>query len=229
MSENVVEYIVKATIHIILIGRIEFSAGYIGAKHSHSFHELRIYKFDGENTYHKEIFQPNAEHSFHPSRSGVAVYILFSGIEPDITKLSDQLCEKVISTEKADDLHNRIIEALCCINSPALEFPDNDISRIINYIKNNLSKKISVSDIAQSVYMTPQYLGQFFKKQMGMSVLQYVNEHKMILAKNMLLSGQTVADVSEYLGYDDISYFSKVFKKYYGMPPANIKNRKIYK
>ena len=88
------------------------------------------------------------------------------------------------------------------------------------YIKNNLSKKITLSDISWQLHCSTVTLTEHFKKEFGITIMQYVAEKKMFLAEKMLADERNnVNDVAEACGFSDVEYFSRCFKGYHGVSP----------
>ena len=100
------------------------------------------------------------------------------------------------------------------------------VSDVKKYINANLHKKTDIKQLAKALYVTPKYLGQVFKKETGEGILQYTKRKK--AEKAMLLiktKAYNVTQISQMLGFDNIHYFSTVFKEYYGLPPTYFYNR----
>lgn len=78
------------------------------------------------------------------------------------------------------------------------------------------------------------YLRKLFKKEVGMSPLEYMTDLRMKNAEQLLTtmwsSGCTIAEIAQLCGFEDALYFSRVFKKYYGYAPSKFikKNKEIY-
>ena len=73
----------------------------------------------------------------------------------------------------------------------------------------------------------PAYLATVFKKDTGMTFLEYVSKVRMDMAKQLLKETScTVADICEKVGYSDVRYFTKTFTKYSGLKPNEY--RKLY-
>lgn len=84
----------------------------------------------------------------------------------------------------------------------------------------NYSNKINVDILAKQFYVSEGHLMRAFKKETGMTVIEFVTEYRIYIAKNMLRDkNNKIYDVSRKVGYDDAKYFSKVFKKVTGEPP----------
>ena len=98
------------------------------------------------------------------------------------------------------------------------------IYRAIDYVKRNYMKKISLEDVASYVYLSPSYFSKIFKEEMKLSFNSYLNSVKIDTSKKILLDDSIdLVDVSSLVGYEDQSYFSKVFKKLTGISPGKFR------
>lgn len=93
------------------------------------------------------------------------------------------------------------------------------IEMALNYIEQNLSSPIQLTDVARYIGVSEPYLSSFFKRVMNENFIPYVNRQKIRRAKQLLAEGKMVYQVSDLLGYENSTYFSKVFKKVEGMTP----------
>ncbi|MGF7017224.1 two-component system response regulator YesN [Lachnospiraceae bacterium PF1-21] len=93
--------------------------------------------------------------------------------------------------------------------------------KITTYIEENYQNpELSVSSIAEHFQLNASYLGTVFKSVRDQSVLQYITKVRMEAAKGMLATGHyLVSEVATAVGYADVFYFSKIFKKNYGYSP----------
>jgi len=98
-----------------------------------------------------------------------------------------------------------------------------------SYIDNNLNQKLSVNEIASYCHVSERNLRRLIKKHYNYTVTQLIRQKKMNKAQCMLNMGFTICKTSEECGYDDLSYFNRVFKKYYGLSPRDFKNRHLQK
>lgn len=98
------------------------------------------------------------------------------------------------------------------------------IYKAVNYINRNFHKKVTLEDVAAHVYLSPSYLSKIFKDEMKCNFNTYLNQIRIENAKKMLLKdGVNLVDVSASAGFEDQSYFSKVFKKMTGITPGKYK------
>lgn len=71
-------------------------------------------------------------------------------------------------------------------------------------------------------FITPNYLSKRFRIEIGMSLREYINQLRIEEAKRLLLSTNlSVSDIAVEVGYDNISYFSTVFRKLCGVSPVD--------
>lgn len=93
------------------------------------------------------------------------------------------------------------------------------ISSIVQYIGLNMYTKITVRQIAQYFSMSEARLRTAFKKELNISIHNYILRRKISEAKVMLKSNYPINDISLLLGFSDTSHFTKVFKKITGTTP----------
>jgi len=102
---------------------------------------------------------------------------------------------------------------------------DDFVEFVKNYVKNNYSKKVLLSDIASLIHVSTSYLSNLFAKKEKISFTQYLINYRMNKSKELLLQIQVVKEVASEVGFSDAMQFSKMFKKHIGITPsAYIKN-----
>lgn len=91
------------------------------------------------------------------------------------------------------------------------------IRQVIEYIQENVNANITLNQIAQKIYISPNYLGYLFKREMRISFNEYLQQYRMKLAQKLLKSHKfKVYEISAMVGYKNPSYFSKLFTEYTG-------------
>lgn len=92
---------------------------------------------------------------------------------------------------------------------------------MVKYIEEHYTEGLTVSELARQFYVTPSYFAHFFKRRSGKSVIQYLNEVRVIKARLLLEQEDTpVSEVALRVGFDDINYFSRKFKQKTGKTPT---------
>lgn len=95
------------------------------------------------------------------------------------------------------------------------------------YIEANLSAKLTVTQIAEALFLSPSKLQKLFKKEIGISVGRYIDERLMYIAEREVRRGEySINELSTMLGFCDQFYFSRRFSETYGMPP--LRYRKFF-
>ena len=95
------------------------------------------------------------------------------------------------------------------------------IKNILNYIEANFKNEISIEEIANVCGFSSSHFMKFFKKNMGDSFINYLNDYRLSMAARTLLSSDdNIIDIAADCGYDNLSYFNRIFKKKYGVTPS---------
>ncbi|WP_182201341.1 response regulator transcription factor [Paraliobacillus salinarum] len=90
----------------------------------------------------------------------------------------------------------------------------------ITIIENNYNKSLSLEDICNEISISKNYFCYLFKREVGISLWHYLTEFRLKRAKELLLETDMKSyEISFQVGYDNPSYFSKLFKKYEEMTP----------
>lgn len=98
------------------------------------------------------------------------------------------------------------------------------IKQAINFINNNYNNPISLEDVAKAVHLNAAYFSTLFKKETQMGFSDYLNKVRIEESKHLLNNGNySILDVAIMVGFEDQSYFSKVFKKIVGITPKDYK------
>lgn len=92
---------------------------------------------------------------------------------------------------------------------------------ILKYVEEHYAEHISIDDMASLTYYSKSHFMKFFKQRMGTGFIEYLNEYRLTMAKRLLKSSDaSVLEIAEQSGFDNLSYFNRVFKRKYGMPPG---------
>ena len=95
---------------------------------------------------------------------------------------------------------------------------------ILKFIEDHLSREITLSHIAEHVYLNPQYVGQLFKSELGTTFTEYITEERLKRAKKLLKeTNLKVYEVAQLSGYKSPKHFMTVFKQETGMTPVGFR------
>lgn len=107
-----------------------------------------------------------------------------------------------------------------------LGYPDKHkvVEFIIHYINENYMNEISLEMFAKDMYLSQVYISKLFKEETGHSPIHFLIKRRLSKAKELLeTENLPIKIVSSKVGYEDAYHFSKLFKKYYGYPPSEVK------
>ena len=96
---------------------------------------------------------------------------------------------------------------------------------VIKYIEENYNKKLSLDYLCTIINMTKSHMCRLFKKAIGITVIDFINFVRIWNAENLLTStDDKVLNISMDVGFSNISYFNRIFKKTTGMTPLAYKD-----
>ena len=96
--------------------------------------------------------------------------------------------------------------------------------KAFDYIKKNYMLPITLEDVAKHVYLNPSYFSRIFRNEMKCTFVSYVNKIRINAGKSLLAdTSLPLTDISSMVGFEDQSYFTKVFKKITGETPGRFR------
>jgi len=102
------------------------------------------------------------------------------------------------------------------------------VRECICFMHENLNARLSVTDIAEQVHLSPSRLSHLFKAETGISIMGYLARARLDEAKRLLASpNASVARVAEQVGFADPAHFSRYFKRAEGISPSDYRQRAI--
>lgn len=109
---------------------------------------------------------------------------------------------------------------------PKQKLENQLVQHALTYIKMHLSEKISIEDIADYCNYSTSYVSRNFNSVVGMNISTYINKLKIEVSKTYLItSDKSIAEIAEIVGFEDLSYYSRVFSSLLGIPPAEFRRR----
>jgi AraC-like DNA-binding protein len=130
---------------------------------------------------------------------------------------------KTLSSKNAcEKIENEIAELLLKnIQSQTKKIAvDKRIIPAIEFIKSNLGKKLTATEIAKTCHLSHFHFQRLFKESTGLTVNEYIHQLRTEFAKNLLRQGNRISDTSFETGYFDPSHFNKAFKKMWVTKPS---------
>ncbi|MBE5855872.1 MAG: helix-turn-helix transcriptional regulator, partial [Lachnospiraceae bacterium] len=101
-------------------------------------------------------------------------------------------------------------------------------STILQYVDQHFTEDLSRETLSDLFYFDEDYITRLFKKETGLSFKNYVIEKRLSLAKDLLEhSSAPIHEIATRVGYDNYSYFTRLFKKTYQLTPIEYRNQLI--
>lgn len=95
------------------------------------------------------------------------------------------------------------------------------INTTLEYIHKHIYQKITIPEVASIIPISSSYLSKIFKKQMKLTIVDYITNYRLAKGKEMIRDSKyNFTEISNILGYNSVHYFSKQFKKCYGISPT---------
>ncbi|PYG89758.1 two-component system response regulator YesN [Ruminiclostridium sufflavum DSM 19573] len=138
------------------------------------------------------------------------------------------LLKLIDKCDSVDELNSLLEEVSMRISSRVNSFNNKSLKLIlrkaIDYIHEHYNEQVTLNEVAENIYVSTFYISRMFKKELGISFVDYLNDVRIEKAKELLKDVKyKTYEVAEMVGIPDPHYFSKIFKKYSGMTPSEYK------
>ncbi|WP_298518652.1 AraC family transcriptional regulator [uncultured Kordia sp.] len=187
--------------------------------------------FDENHTQRKEWFK-KIETILHSANRTSHITLQSKTDESSIYSLFTVLCNEYNDDHLKNEailkstLHSILHIISRNVSFVSLKITDSKIQDIINYIHYHIhdSKKLSKKEIAHQFHLSENYVSEFFKREMDISLKKYILTYKIKLAETRLkYTDLTVTEIAQELGFTDSSHLDKTFQSYKGMTAGNYK------
>lgn len=170
----------------------------------------------------------NMKYHFSITTAMVARYCIEGGMDlADAYSLSDFYIQKADlckTAKEVSDLHPIMCEdyAVRMKKMRKKKVCSLAIANCLDYIYDHLHTRITIESLAEHVHLNTSYLSRLFKKEMGVSVSEYIQDKKIETSKNMLIySDYNIAQIASILAFPSQSYYTKVFHEKTDMTPSH--------
>lgn len=100
------------------------------------------------------------------------------------------------------------------------------IKDILKYVETNYCDKISIAQAAHIIGFSQSHFMKFFKASMAVSFIDYLNDYRLTMAARLLLSSaDSIVNIAAETGFDNLSYFNRLFRRKYGCTPTWFRTR----
>ena len=165
----------------------------------------------------------------------VIILTAYSDFSYAKTAIKYSICDYVLKVSIMDELPDAIEKATGNLNQLKREIEKNEkdllaqlslIQQIDHYIEQNYKKKLSLDDIAEALHINSSYLSRVYKLKKGKNLVDAILNLRIEAAKDFLINtDKRTYEISELVGVEDPSYFSKMFKKITGMSPKEYRRQ----
>ncbi|MBB6735320.1 response regulator [Cohnella zeiphila] len=148
-------------------------------------------------------------------------------------ELNDLLREKDLQARAPSHLNaSNVSEVLTAIYREAMDSiltrrrdrKKVNLQQIFDYIQHHYAEGISLESVANRFYVSKVYLSQTYKRQFGENVMEQIIRLRMEAARSWVMQDDAqIKHIAGRVGYEDVSYFHKLFKKHYGISPAEMR------
>ncbi len=154
-------------------------------------------------------------------------------IDPEVRQAYESVCRAFASREETKAVAVRycilglLLVLLRKYSSPVNETVQKNalatgkrIKKVVEYIQGNLSSGITLDDISSHIGISKFHLSRDFKKFTGNTIFEYINMSRCKTAAVLIASGMSVSAAAVECGFENMSYFSRTYKKYMGKLPS---------
>ena len=141
------------------------------------------------------------------------------------------VCGYIIKTSVIEMLPGMIQKAVGKLSVPVFEteseecYSDDIFGRLQKYIAEHYMDKLNLTQISQEIHANGSYLSRLYKTKTGQNLFDVINKMKLEKAKEYMSQGKRIYEIAQMVGFDDVSYFSRVFRKHEGCSPREYENR----
>ena len=174
------------------------------------------------NTLKKSLFGTLTEADLKKCRE------MFLGILENYCKIESEFGSEIYAKSALEMMLAYVMNY--CVDLPEkMNGKKNGGGRIfdaVDYIKKNYREPITVNHISRHFNYSPNYFSSKFKDVIGCSAIDFINNERLRHAYYLLTtSDMTVSEIAAFVGFDSLSYFSKLFKRRYGMAPSLVQRK----
>ena len=170
--------------------------------------------------------------SLTKSLEGVGCYYAADTLSPSILTVFERFSYADILPEAEGNEYRRLLasEIVLLLSVATRESIPRDESelgaRVIKYLNEHIEKNVSLDKLAKRFFVSKYYLCRAFKKHNGISVHGYINQKRVMYAKQLIEQGETASSAAYRVGFGDYSAFYRAYVKTVGQAPTRVGKEK---
>lgn len=209
-----------------LLKAIELGDHQQALKHLSAFNRFRI------ETRHADVLRDRKNY-FITSNSLMRKAVQRADVHPaHIDSISSYFARKIEAARSTDDLTqimNEMLRKYCLlVKNHSLRSYSRPVQNVLNYIDFNYTEQLTLAMLSGLAGISASYLSTQFKKELGISVIDYINQSRVQHAQRLLVTTSLpINKISEMIGFLDENYFARTFKRHTQKSPSEY--RKLFK
>ena len=97
---------------------------------------------------------------------------------------------------------------------------------VLKYVELHYGEKLTIEQMANLAGFSSSHFMKYFKTTMGQSFIDYLNDYRLVMASRLLLSSEdSVLEIAQEVGFTNISYFNRIFKRRFEMTPREYRRK----
>ena len=187
-------------------------------------YERYVLRFgDGDLTSETQVFL----NTLNSSLEGEGCFFSADALSPSVISLFERLefADTLPERERVEFMRLLISEIIILLSVAKRESVPKDEgefgARVIKYLNEHIDKDVSLDKLAKRFFVSKYYLCRAFKKHNGISVHGYINQKRVMYAKQLIESGETASGAAYRVGFGDYSAFYRAYVKIIGRSPTS--------
>jgi len=141
-----------------------------------------------------------------------------------VNAIETQLDNALNERQLFDASEGLMLRAVNMIAEMRLNRRENMVYQCLEYVDNHYMEDISLEQIAEKFDLSPGYFSQYFKNKLDINYSKYLNQVRLLKAKKILETQEDkIYEVALQVGYQEVKYFNRVFKKEFDMTPEEFR------
>ncbi len=221
------KYVIEGVEYPIRSGTVLFAPPFL-------YHSITL---DEDTHYERYVLQffvgdltPSAQEflaSLTKSLDGVGCYYAADALSPSIISVFDRFgyADSLPERERREFrrlLSSELVLLLSVATRESIPGDERELgARVIKYLNEHIDRDVSLDKLAKRFFVSKYYLCRAFKKHNGISVHGYINQKRIMYAKQLIESGETASGAAYRVGFGDYSAFYRAYIKLIGVAPTS--------